>query len=187
MEPTQQLDHVVPPLRALVAGTRPEQMGEPTPCEQWDVRGLMNHLVYGAGSFAGAFSGEPLGDIAHDLPDVVGEDPVAAFDHAVERFQGALGRPGAMERTVELPFGELPVPEVLRFIAFDLTVHSWDLATSTGQGFNPSDKLLGEVEHTARTMVSDEMRDGETFTEPVAVDFTARPVDRVVALTGRTP
>lgn len=187
MEPIHQLDHVVPPLRELVAGTSADRMSDDTPCAKWQVRDLMNHLVFGADMFAGAFRGEPTHDIAGDLPDVVGDDPLAAFDTAVTNFQDALAQPGALERTIELPFGELPVSEVLRFLAFDLTVHSWDLATSTGQGFDPSAKILRETEDTARTMITPEMRDGDTFAQPAPVTPLLRPIERVVALAGRDP
>lgn len=187
MEPTQQLDHVVPPLRELVAGTTPDQMNDSTPCAKWKVRDLMNHLVYGAAMFAGAFRGEPTHDISTDVPNVVGDDPLTAFDAAVASFQDALGQPGAFERTITLPFGEIPVPEVLRFLAFDLTVHSWDLATATGQSFDPPVELIGEVDDTARTMITPEMRDGDTFAEPAPVTPHLRPIERVVALAGRNP
>lgn len=187
MEPTQQLDHVVPPLRELVAGTRSDQMGHDTPCAKWQVRDLMSHLVYGANMFAGAFRGEPTHDIGGEVPDVVGDDPLSAFDAAVGSFQDALAQPGAFERTIGLPFGELPVPEVLRFLAFDLTVHSWDLATSTGQDFDQSEKILGEVEHTARTMLTPDMRNGDTFAQPSRIDPSMRRIEVIAAIAGRDP
>jgi uncharacterized protein (TIGR03086 family) len=92
-----------------------------------------------------------------------------------------------MDRVLKLPFGEIPAPVFLRFLAFDLIVHSWDLATATGQTFAPPDELVAEADAFARQAVAPEMRDGDTFAAEVDPPAGASVLERLVAFSGRQP
>src|SRR6476646_3060971 len=121
MAPSDQLSYQREALTKLVAGIRPDQMKNPTPCDDWDVRGLVNHFVGGAQMFTAAFHGEDVQiDPDAPMPDLVGDD-----------FMHSIDEPGAMDRIVKLPFGDMPAPIVLELLKFDLTVHCWDLARAT--------------------------------------------------------
>ena len=132
MPASDQLEYQVTTLTKLVAGVRPDQMDDPTPCEEWDVRGLLNHFVGGAGMFTAAFNGEGSAiDPDAPVPDLVGDDPLAAWHAAIANFNAAVDEPGALDRVISLPFGEMPGAVVLEILKFDLTVHCWDLARAT--------------------------------------------------------
>ena len=75
------------------------------------------------------------------LSDVVGDDPSGAFGAAATRFGEALEQPGTLERVLDLPFGAMTVGTFLRFVAFDLTVHAWDIASVTGATVEIPDDL----------------------------------------------
>lgn len=114
MNPSAQLDYQRETLRGLVANVEPQQLSAPTPCAEWDVRGLIGHFVGGAGMFAAAFRGEaPNIDPDAPMPDLLGDDPLGAFDAALGQFNAAIDQPGAMDRTITLPFGQMPAPMVL--------------------------------------------------------------------------
>ncbi len=185
MKPSAQLDYHVETLRGLVANVKPEQLSMSTPCSDWDVRGLINHFVGGAGMFAAAFSGQEL-DIDPDAPapDLLGNDPLGAFDGAIGRFSDAVDQPGAIDRMVVLPFGTMPGPVVLDLLKFDLLVHCWDLATATGQPFDPPADTVEQSLQTAQTMISPALRGGP-FADEVTVGAGAPPIERLVAFTGR--
>jgi uncharacterized protein (TIGR03086 family) len=185
MRPSEQLDYQRGALRDLVANVTPDQLSAPTPCTDWDVRGLISHFVGGAGMFAAAFSGEQL-DIDPDapMPDLVGDDPLGAFDGAIGAFDQAIDEPGAIDRMVVLPFGTLPGPSVLELLKFDLLVHCWDLATATGQRFDPPADAVEHALQTAQTMIAPELRGGP-FGAEVKAPADAAPIERLVAFTGR--
>ena len=63
----------------VIRGIAPDQYAAPTPCDEWDVRELVNHLVFGNWMFARAASGERVRVDDDDLPDMLGDDPVTAF------------------------------------------------------------------------------------------------------------
>ena len=183
----EQLGQVVPVLGALVAQVTPADLRLSTPCEGWTTRDLLNHVVGGAEMFAGALQGGPLWDISGRNPDVVGDDPTAAFGRAAEAFGAATQAPGAMDRLLPLPFGTMTGETFLRFAAFDLLVHGWDLSRTLDAEMTVPDELVIEVDRFARQVLSPAVRDGVNFGPEVVVEEGAPPLDRLVALTGRTP
>ena len=180
-----QLGEIVPRLGALVAQVRPADMALATPCAGWTTRDLLNHVVGGATMFADAFGGAPLRDISGRLPDVVGDDPAAAFTAAAERFGAAAGQPAAMERVLPLPWGAMRGRTFLRFAAFDLLVHAWDLATTLETPLEIPEDLVVEVDGFARQVLGGWPRDDVNFRAAAPDVPGATPLERLVAFTGR--
>jgi uncharacterized protein (TIGR03086 family) len=180
MEPITQLDQVLPMLDALVAGLDADDLSKPTPCATFDVRGVLTHMVGGATMFASAFRGEAPagGEVPHDV--------TAAFPRAMADLRAAAGSPGALERTIAAPFGEVPGEVFARFVALDGLVHGWDIATATGQPYDPPADLVAAVDGFARQAIGDGMRDGDTFAAATEPPADATPIERLVAFTGRT-
>lgn len=185
MEPYEQLDSVMAPLTSLIKGTDAQQLDDPTPCVRFSVRNLIEHMVGGLTVFGGLFRGEaaPQGDGG----DVLAPDHATAWDRAVSSFDAAIHAPGALDRTIPFNGMDLPAPVFLRFVAFDGMVHSWDLATATGQPFDPPAALVAEVDGFARQAIGPAMRDGDTFAAEVEVGPDAAPIERLVAFAGRQP
>ncbi len=98
---------------------------------------------------------------------------------------GAIGSPGAMERTVPAPFGDVPGETFARFVVLDGLVHGWDLALATGQGYHPSAVLVAEAQAFADSALAD-LRDGDTFAQPTEAPISATAIERLAAFTGRT-
>jgi uncharacterized protein (TIGR03083 family) len=77
MAPSDALAYQSATLSELIAGVRPDQLGHPTPCGEWDVRALINHFVGGAAMFSASLRGEPVTiDPGAPMPDLVGSDPL---------------------------------------------------------------------------------------------------------------
>ena len=98
----------------------------------------------------------------------------------------AIRSPGALERTVAAPFGEMPGEAFARFVVLDGLVHGWDLAKATGQTYEPSDRLVAEVDGFTREAIAPQMRDGDTFAAAVEPPAGSTPIERLAAFTGRT-
>ncbi len=110
----------------VAEGVRPEQLGLATPCSEWDVQALLDHLVGGTEYLLAAMDGRapepPTGATAADYRD------------GVDAVVKGLGEPGAMERTCMSPLGfEWPVGQAVAGTFMDVLVHTWDLASATGQ------------------------------------------------------
>lgn len=183
------LDEVGTEFGRLVDGTAAEQLGDTTPCTEFSVRDLINHVAAGANMFAAAFesgsiSDEELGRLMGG--DILGDDPSGTYQAAKERVMASIRVPGAMEGTATFPWGEMPRGAALGIAVFDVAVHGWDLAQATGQTLELSEDLAEEILALGRMMDLDQFR-GAMFAEEVIVVETAPTWDRVVAYAGRTP
>jgi uncharacterized protein (TIGR03086 family) len=179
MDPLTQLAQLGPLLAGIVGAITPDQLDRPTPCAEFTVRGVLEHMIGGATAFAAAYRGETPTE-----PDT--SDVLAAFGPALNDLAAAISAPGALERTVTAPFGELPGDTFARFVVLDGLVHGWDLATATGQAYNPPDELVAEVDAFAHQTL-DPLRDGQTFGPAVDPPPDATPIERLAAYTGRRP
>jgi uncharacterized protein (TIGR03086 family) len=110
-----------------------DRWADPTVLPGWDVRELVNHLVneerWTPELFAGA-TVEQVGDRFDG--DLLGADPVAAFDDAAAAALRTVQGPGAMDRAVHLSFGDRPGSEYALQLSADHLVHAWDLARALG-------------------------------------------------------
>ncbi|MFF5957043.1 TIGR03086 family metal-binding protein [Streptomyces luteogriseus] len=111
---------------ALVRATAPDRFDLPTPCEDWTVRDLLDHLVWENIIWGGLAHGTPPTD-GH-TENHLGDDHVAAFEAAASRAREAFRQPGMLER----PFGPAPGRRVVEQLLVELLVHGWDLATALG-------------------------------------------------------
>jgi uncharacterized protein (TIGR03086 family) len=103
---------------------------------------------------------------------------------ALNDLTGAISAPGALDRTIAAPFGDVDGETFARFIVLDGLVHGWDMATATGQPYAPPDELVAAVDSFAHQAI-DPLRDGTTFAAAVDPPAGATPIERLAAYTGR--
>jgi uncharacterized protein (TIGR03086 family) len=179
MDVTTQLELLGPHLGRVVAGITADQLDTATPCADFDVRGVLEHMIGGATAFAAAFRGETPRE--HDLGD-----PLGSFAGALGDLVASITAPGALDRTIAAPFGTVPGETFARFVVLDGLVHGWDLATATGQPYEPPAELVEAVDEFAH-QVLDGLRDGGAFAAPVTAPADATGLEQLVAYTGRRP
>ena len=179
MDVPSQLEELGPLLSDVVGRITPDHLENPTPCAGFDVRGVLEHMVGGATAFAAAFRGTEPGS-----PDT--DDVLTAFGPTLTELAQSITAPGALDRTIQAPFGAVPGETFARFVVLDGLVHGWDLATATGQAYDPSDALVADVEAFAADALAP-LRDGDTFAEAVEPPASSTPIERLVAFTGRRP
>jgi uncharacterized protein (TIGR03086 family) len=186
MEPVEQIDAVVPTLGRLVRGVRADQLDNRTPCADFTVRDLLGHFIGNVDAVTGAFRGEPVTDL-RPRPEMLGTDPGATYDKVLADFRAEIRAPGAMDRTISLPapFGDVPAPVLVSFVAFDFIVHSWDLATATGQRYDPPEPLVAQADVFARQVIGPELRTPGAFGPEVTAPAGSKMLDRLIAFSGR--
>ena len=135
-----------------------------------------------ATGFAPMFRGEDPG--AGAAPSS-GPALIGAFDRAMDGLLAAVQSPGALDRTIRTPGGEMPGAVFARLVALDGLVHGWDLATSTSQGWTPPPELVAEVDAFARQAISSDMREGGAFGPEQTASTDASPMQQLAAFTGR--
>ncbi|BFU42458.1 TIGR03086 family metal-binding protein [Krasilnikovia sp. MM14-A1004] len=171
-DPTvDQLADVVARTGRLIDGVTTEQWTEPTPCAGWDVRALVAHIVGGNALFAATLSGEAV-------------TPQGYADSA-ERLLAAFRAPGALEKVVTVPFGEVPGTIALHLRLADLMVHGWDLARATGQRTDYPDDVVEQALAFSRSALPLVRQQGGPFAPSEPADEDAPVLDRLAAFLGR--
>ncbi|MFD9406863.1 TIGR03086 family metal-binding protein [Streptomyces sp. NPDC059989] len=163
-----------------------DQWGAPTPCTEWSVRDLVNHVVaeqlWIPPLVAEGRTVEEVGDAFSG--DVLGEDPVAAWDKASAAAHAAFAAPGALERTVRLSYGPALGMAYCSELTADCVVHTWDLS----RGIGADDELPdGLVEFSIKEVMpyADGLAASGMYAEPLEVPAGANAQTRLLALLGR--
>src|SRR6266498_3151485 len=93
----------------LTRGVGDDHWALPTPCSEWDVRTLVNHLVYEERWAVPLFAGSTIAEVGDRFEgDLLGNDPSGASAAAAQEAITAVAQPGVLERTVHLSFGDVP-------------------------------------------------------------------------------
>jgi uncharacterized protein (TIGR03086 family) len=162
-----------------------EQWHDPTPCTDWDVRMLVNHVAVEQLWVPPLVDGSGVGDVGDRFDgDQLGEDPVATWDAAVAASQSAFGAPGALETTVSLSGGAKATSEYCWEMTTDALIHSWDLARGIG-GDETLDAELIDLVYERTLPVAEQLHETGLFAPPVRVPSNAKPQTRLLALFGR--
>ena len=131
MTPIEQLEYIVPALNHVVQHIWYGQLDAPTPCAKFSVHDVIDHMIVGGNTFAPLFRGEAPPEVS--APFVYGWVPATEFSATMNSLLAAVQSPGALERVIHSPFGEVSGDTFARLVAFDGLVHGWDLAQATGQ------------------------------------------------------
>ncbi|MFD4628833.1 TIGR03086 family metal-binding protein [Streptomyces sp. NPDC058284] len=169
-----------------VHAIRADQWDAPTPCTDWTVRDLVNHLtveqLWVPALVRDGATTESVGD-AFD-GDMLGPDPVASWDTASAAARAAFLEPGALERTVHLSFGPTDATFYCGQMTTDLVVHAWDLSRAIGA----DEKLPEDVVAFALREVSpyaDELQKSGLFAPAVEPPADADEQTKLLSLLGR--
>lgn len=167
---------------ALIAQVRPDQWSAPTPCANWTVRALVDHLIGMNRVFIELLAGQAPPQ--RPAADHVERDPVGAYRDTAAALLSAFTAPGVLDRDYQGPLGSATGAERLQIRLYDLLAHGWDLARSTGQRAELPDDVAERSLAFAGTHVSEQARSGR-FGPAQAVDECASAIERLVAFLGR--
>lgn len=186
---------------AVIGRVGPHQLSNPTPCEELDVEGLLGHLVTVLRRVAALGRGDdPFG------PDVMA--PVEGelremWMAAAEDVEAAWADDAVLGRTMRLPWAETTGAAMLVSYLNEITVHTWDLATATGQRpawdpqiltlafdgirFLPGENRAAMFDSLRAGMPAGQRDFADPFADAVPVAEDAPLIDRLVAWNGRRP
>src|SRR4051794_17903735 len=145
-----------------------------TPCTEWNVRDLLNHMLDTQRYFAGAATGKDVSPPGPNPPDTLSDDPAADFAKVRDDVINAFSPEGVIEKTMP----------ALGIAFADSLLHGWDVATATGQDATMPDGLAQAAYDTIHGRFTDEQRKG-IFGPAQPVPADATPQQRLLAYTGR--
>jgi uncharacterized protein (TIGR03086 family) len=170
-----------------VGNVHENQLGRLTPCDDWDVRTLLNHLiVWTSYSLEARAHGD---SVAQDLIDRdFAADPgfAAGYRAQLDRALTAWSDPAKWEGSLNVMGSPMPAADVAALNIAEMVLHGWDLAAATGQAYTVSEPAataaMRAVEANAELF-----RQYKGFAEPVEVPPSTSVLDRVLASSGRDP
>ena len=165
----------------------------PTPCSEWTLKQLIEHMTVENNGFAAAADGETEDRSAWTRRPIE-QDLGADYARSAERVVAAFAADGVLERQFWLPLIDdavlFPAPQAVSFHLLDYVVHSWDVSAALGHPIAFDDDLLEVVLDIAGREVPDgpnRRRTKPSFQPPVAAPENASPQDRLLAVLGRSP
>ena len=182
---TEALDEVLRTTEKILGGVHTDQYALATPCPDYNVGTLVNHIVAWVSVFADGASG----DKPHIDPASfeAGADPAAEFAASAQRLSAAF-RDGAAERQIDLGNGASPGSMIFGMILMEYIGHGWDLAMATDQPAPYSERSISAAKEAAEANLKPEYRGPDkSFGDIVSVPDDAPPLDELIGSLGRHP
>lgn len=169
---------------SCVRQVKAEHLGNATPCSEWDLRALLNHMVYELRWVPDILRGKTIGEVGDRYDgDTLRSDFRSAWQHAADTALVAVHR---LEDNpaVHLSYGDVPASDYLAELSVDIFVHGWDASHALNYSlvFQP-DACQAVYEWLLPRR--DSLAASGLFAEPVDVSDGAAPQVRLLAITGR--
>ena len=180
----QALDGAFDYAAGMVKGVRPEHLDAPTPCPEWDLRTLLQHMTGVVVDMGRGAAGEELlaDRDGYELPDDLG----GQFQTEVDRTLAAW-RTRGLDGQVDVGAGPMPAAAAISVNLVDTSTHGWDVATATGQDAALPEDLAATILGVAEGFVGPELRQAVGIGPALPVPDDAPATDRLVAFMGRQP
>lgn len=166
-------------LQGVVHPIAADDLGKQTPCRDFDVAGLTEHLINSI-TMLGQAAGAELPP--RDSSDSVERQIILAARPALDAW-----RRRGVDGTVPFGANEVPAKMMAGILSIEFLVHAWDYAQATGQDLDPTAELAESVLGLAQKIITPDGRARGGFDDPVEVGDDATAFDRLIAFTGRRP
>ena len=167
-----ELQRVVRPIAA-------DDLGKQTPCREFDIAALTDHLMNSIATIGGVAGAEFP---PRDSTDSVERQIILAARPALDAW-----RERGLDGTVQLGSNEVPAKVMAGILSIEFLIHAWDYAQATGRTMDPTPELVEFVFGLARKIIAPQGRTNVGFDDPVDVPDDAPVFDRLIAFTGRVP
>jgi uncharacterized protein (TIGR03086 family) len=163
----------------VLAHVRPDHLDAPTPCDEWTVHGLIDHVI-------GGNERVPIRAGLRTEPPARPVELSEAHQTAAAAAQEVFAAPDGMTATFALSIGEVPGSAFIRMRTTDALVHAWDLAMATGQPTDLDPELAAHVLSGARQNITAAWRGPRMFGHAQPCDEDRPPCDQLAAFLGRS-
>ena len=166
------LHHVLHPISR-------DELSKSTPCSEYDVMQLTDHLLNSITVLGGAAGAEVP---ERDTGDSVERQIIGAARPTLDAWH----RRG-LDDTVTIGTNELPATFAVSILSLELLVHGWDYAAATKHPIDVAESLADYVLGLARKVINPQTRATVGFADPVVVPDDASALHQLIAFTGRDP
>jgi uncharacterized protein (TIGR03086 family) len=184
-DPRPHYDSALAWAQTLVEGVRRDQLDDPTPCAEFDVRALLGHLVATVRRARAIGEGRPPFSVPSTLEGVADEAWPAMLAEAVTAMRPVWADDALLDKEVTVPWGTVPGRAALWGYVNEALVHGWDLAVATGQPAEADADVAEAALAGAREKIPAGMRgEGVPFDAVVEPAPGAGPTERLANWSG---
>lgn len=174
------LDRTFRHTSGVLAAVPATKLDDATPCEEWRVRDLLEHMIGVVAGLGAAAAGTA------PTPFALSDDPATQFDAIAKTTLDAWRAPGALEKIIEGPAGAMPGSVYAGINLLDTATHTWDLATACGLPATLPDEVATFTLDVARQTIAPQIRPGR-FADEIAAPAGGGATEQLVAFLGRQP
>lgn len=162
-----------------------DQWESPTPCSEWNVRQLVNHIVYEDRWAVPLLAGKTIEDVGDSLDgDLLGDDPKGAWDSAAVAAVAAVEADDDLDRKVHVSWGQIPASDYLGQLFADHVIHRWDLARAIGVD-DTIDPEHAELVYKGSKPQEDQLKSTGAFGDKIETPDDADLQTKLLAVFGR--
>lgn len=170
---------------AIVKGIKPDQWDNSTPCEEWNLRVLVNHVIGEHRWLEAIFSGETVASVGKAFDgDLTGDDPIAAYVDAGARAEAAINDEVLVAHH-DVSIGDISGYDYLTQLFMDQLVHGWDIMRGSCQDVALDDELAAAAIPVAQEMVA-YVGQGSVFGNTVDLASDAPKLGVLLGTVGRS-
>jgi uncharacterized protein (TIGR03086 family) len=164
---------------SVLANVSADQLGAPTPCSEWTINDLIEHVI-GGNEHVGIWSG------SNEEPPARPDSTVAAHRATAAAAHEVFARPDGMSMMFKLPFAKIPGQIFIGMHTSDVLTHAWDLAAASYQSTDLDPELAAEQLAAVRAFVGPQFRGpGQPFGDEQPCSSGRTPADQLAAFLGR--
>jgi uncharacterized protein (TIGR03086 family) len=160
-------------VRRLIESFDEKEWSSPTPCDEWDVRAVVDHLLDVQRAFRVTMTGEA-------------QQITSSFEDNTTVLSAAFEQEGALERTVTTRLGHILGRTALDILTMEHLIHGWDLGRATGNVPAFADSVTERILGFCEVMSPQLPPHLRNFKDPQPVADNAPVIDRLAAMSGRT-
>lgn len=156
-----------------------------TPCTDWDVLAVTNHLVYENRWAVALLNGKTIEEVGDAFEgDLVGGDPRRVYRESSIEVKEILSQSDSMSRTCHISSGPVSGAEYACQLFLDTLIHGWDISVGVGRPVVLDTGLVEACIPVAQLTAAQAAGSG-SFAKPVPVESHLSPQTRLLALLGR--
>lgn len=170
---------------SCVKHVQPQQLSNPTPCSEWNLRALLNHMVYELLWVPEIVRGKTIQEVGDKYEgDVLRTDPASAWQHAADAALVAV-HTADRKRTAHLSYGDVSLTSYIREVGGDLLIHAWDVGQAV-QATLLFDEALAQAVYDDLLPRQPELAASGLFAPAIAPADGASAQDKLLNLVGRS-
>ncbi|MDB5163805.1 MAG: hypothetical protein JWS12_423 [Candidatus Saccharibacteria bacterium] len=184
MDPKQLFNKALQQAATCIRGVQTHQLTNSTPCTEWDLKALLNHMVYELLWIPPLLQGQTIAEVGDQFDgDVLSGDFMSAWSKASDQAQKAVAAADP-EATVRLSYGDRQAKDYIKETGTDIFIHTWDTAQAIACTLTLDEAIAKEI-YDGALPNKDSFKNSGLFADPIAVPLNADIQTKLLGLLGR--